>query len=185
MRTISRAAVAAIGLMVGVMALVTGGCGCTPGMDRFNVEVALDLSLAQRPGGPPQITVDLVGLNDTQVSAWSSKRMTEYWTPNDRLRAESKSFRREMTFGPGNAGPKRLEKSDPIWDTWKSRGAMHLFALAELPAAAADQPGDADGRRRILPLDRCRWDSRTETLQFVVQASQIECLTPPKPPEQK
>lgn len=172
-----------VGVLVGLISLVIGGCGCTPGMGRYNVEVALDPSLADRAGGPPQVTVDLVGLNDTQVSAWTNKSMTAYWTPSDRMRAEARGVRHEMTFGPGNAGPKTLSKTDPIWETWKSRGAMHLFVLADLPGASGDQPGDADGRRKILPLDKCRWDK--DTIRFQVQSSQIECLTPPKPPEQK
>lgn len=184
MRSFSGSAVVAgLGALACLLIPALGGCGCSPSMGKFNVEVALDPSLSERAGGPPQITVDLVGLNDTQVAAWTGKSMTQYWTPNDRLRVEAKSYQHEMSFGPGNASPKTLSKSDPIWEVWKSRQAMHLFVLADLPGAAGDQPGDADGRRKMLPLDKCRWEK--DTIRFVVQSSQIECLTPPKPPEQK
>lgn len=170
--------------MIVLGAMVLGGvvgCESGPSMGRYNVEVSLDPSLASRAGGPPQIMVDLVGLNDTQVAAWESKSMTSYWTTADPLRAEAKDYRKEMPFGPGQTAPQTLSKSDAIWNKWKERGAMHLFVLADLPGAKADAPGTADGRRVILPLDKRRW--KTDTIKIVVQNSQLNCTTPPEPPK--
>jgi hypothetical protein len=99
------------------------------------------------------------------------------------MRADSKSVRHEMSFGPGNKDPKTRSKSDPIWEAWKGRGAMHLFVLADLPGATGDKPGSEDGRRTKLPLDKCRWEG--DTIKIVVQNSQIVCTTPPKPVEAK
>lgn len=169
----------AVVLAAAAWAATLGGCESGPSMGRYTIEVSLDSALASRPGGPPQITVDLVGLNDTQVPAWTAKSMTAYWTPNDAMRLEAKDYRSEMTFGPGNAETKKLARDAGVWDTWKSRGAMHLYVLAALPGARGDRPGAEDGRRVILPLDKRRW--KKDTIRIVVQNSQLDCVTPPEP----
>jgi hypothetical protein len=96
------------------------------------------------------------------------------------MRGESKAYRFEMPFGPGNTAAKTLSKKDKMWDAWKARGAMHLFVLADVPGAQGDKPGSEDGRRLILPLDTARW-SKTSTIQILVQRTRVSCTTPPDP----
>lgn len=163
--------------------LLAVGCSSSPRMGRFDVVVAMDPELAGRPGGAPQVVVDLIAVNDTEMAAWSSMSMTEYWKPGGALRAESKQYRFEMPFGPGNTADKKLGRKDGIWQVWKDRGALHLFVLADLPGASGDRPGAEDGRRLILPLDQARW-TKTDTIQIVVQRTRAVCNTPPDPPKQ-
>jgi hypothetical protein len=164
--------------------LLTGlvGCASGPSMGRYDVVVTMDPELANRAGGAPQVMVDLVGVNDTEFQQWSGKSMTEYWSPNGAMRSESKTYRYEIPFGPGNAEPKTLSRKDKVWQAWKDRGALHLFVLADLPGAHGDKPGTEDGRRVILPLDKARW-TKTDTIQIFVQRTRVTCTTPPDPPK--
>ena len=165
-----------------VVAVVLGGCSTAPRMGKYNIEVSMDPELAQRTGGAPQVQVDLVGVNDTEYQRWVGESMSKYWAPNSDVRSESKLYRSEASFGPGNTATKVLKKNDPMWDTWKKKGAMHLLVLADLPGAQADRPGAEDGRRLILPLDKARW-SKTDTIKILVQRTRLTCTTPPDPPK--
>ncbi|MFM9996873.1 MAG: hypothetical protein ACKVU4_13860 [Phycisphaerales bacterium] len=156
-------------------ALLLGACS-GPSMGKYNIELTLAPDVASAPGGPPPISVDIVGLNDTQVGAWSGYRISRYWSPGDRLRSEAASFRVGRTFGPSSPGPQTLARTDPVWATWKQNGAMHLCVIADLPGA---QSGDTDLRRIVIPLDQRRWD--VETIKITVYRSQLMCTTPWKP----
>lgn len=165
-------------VVLGAVAVGLGGCGGSK-MWRGDVEVRPDSALVNQPGGAPTIRVDLVGVNDVDLSAWQAKSMSEYWQPNDALRT-SAEFKHTMTFTEGRTAPQMLAKKDPIWNEWKSRGAMHLLVLADLPGAHQDLPGDTDARRVVLPLDSSRWEANQQ-IKILLQRAGVRCETPPKP----
>jgi hypothetical protein len=169
--------VAGFGLLA-AMALGLGACGGAK-MWRGDVEVRPDSALVKQAGGAPTIRVDLVGVNDVDLGAWQAKPMSEYWEPGDPLRA-SAEFKHTMTFAEGRTAPQTLTKKDPIWNEWKSRGAMHLLVLADLPGAHQDLPGDTDDRRVVLPLDSSRWEAN-QAIKILLQRAGVRCETPPKP----
>jgi hypothetical protein len=67
-----------------------------------------------------------------------------------------------------------------LWQKWESQHATKLFILAGLPGHRPDAKKNADPRRRILPLDRCRWENKQQTIRCVLRPESIEVVTPPK-----
>ncbi len=165
-------------LVVGFGALMTG-CSCTPKMERFNVTVELDPELV-RADRVDTYKVHLVGVSDQRLGEWSGVPMSEYWAGTSGL-GDSASVR-EFVFSQTQREAMVITRDDPIWNVWAERNAMHLFVLADiyLPGKP-DLPGDADPRREILPLDRCKWDDQRE-LKFMVRRPRIVTLTSPPPP---
>ena len=164
--------------VAGALALGLGGCGGAK-MWRGDVEVRPDAALVNQPGGAPTIRVDLVAVNDVDLNAWQAKAMSEYWEPGDALRT-SAEFKYTMTFAEGRTGAQTLVKKDQIWNEWKSRGAMHLLVLADLPGSHQDLPGDTDARRKVLPLDSSRWEPN-QKIRILLQRAGVRVETPPKP----
>lgn len=167
------------------------GCG---GMGRFNVEIALDhQGFRKELNTVPSVEVNLVGVNASEFPVWQGYSVTKYWTPDDsqRVTAVRQQRARVFTFGEQPPFLHTLQKWDPIWDTWKGSGAMHLFVLSNYPRVASDVPGDADVRRVILPLSKRRWRSyawynrlfgfRKRLLHLEVTPSGVVNHTPPKP----
>jgi hypothetical protein len=163
------------------LAVGLGGCGGAK-MWRGDVEVRPAAALVNQPGGAPTIRVDLVAVNDVDLGAWQARPMSKYWEPGDDLRA-SAEFKYTMTFTEGRTGAQTLAKKDAIWNEWKSRKAMHLLVLADLPGPHDDLPGDADERRIVLPLDSSRWPPN-QKIRSVLKQAGVRCETPPKPPGQ-
>ncbi len=168
-----RSRAAAVWLTLGFLVLV----GCSPA---YHVVVSIDES-SWRPQGQgtiPSLEVDLVGVNDSEKSAWDQHPISKYFSPNDRLRSDADRY--TMTFKNDDLGPKTLEKGHAIWKEWTAKGAQWLYVIVNLPGIEQDQPGDSDPRRRILPLDKDKWKWGTNTLEIEIQSSIIRCNTPLK-----
>ncbi len=174
---------AVVVMMAAVIGIFLGGCG-SAGMGRYDVVLSMDQALVNQPGGPPNVTVDLVAVSDPELAQWSSKSVTDYWKPGDATRADASAYAKSFTFGPGNTGPFTLSKNDPIWDTWTKQKRQYLMILANLPGGHADMPGEADTRRKILPLTTDRWES-DQKIRVMVQRATLQVETPPKPLEAK
>ncbi|MCD6303485.1 MAG: hypothetical protein J7M21_00810 [Planctomycetes bacterium] len=167
--------------MMSLLAPLAGGCGTGP----FNVEVFLDQAdagLRDKIGAVRSIEVNLVGVNEIEYQRWQQMSMNAYWEPDNPIRASAKKI--VMTFGQGHDSKQTLKKNDPIWNVWlKQRKAKYLFVLAYMPWITADQPGQADPRRIILPLDIKRWDMYlwgSETIPIQLGAGGITALRQPK-----
>jgi hypothetical protein len=145
-------------LLIGAVCLawLLGGCSAGP----FNVEVLLDerdTGLQDKIGAVQSIEVNLVGVSDTDFTRWEQMSMNNYWEPDNRMRTSAIKY--VMRFGDGHPKKQKLSLNDPIWKEWiNKRQANHLFVLAYLPWLQEDKPGDADPRRKILPLERGRWE---------------------------
>lgn len=168
-----------------VLAFVAVSVGCGGArMGQYDIRVAMDPALARLPGGAPSVTVNLVGVNETGMELWNNKSMQEYWMPADALRRDAEQkFAYVMQFGPGQPEVRVLESDDPMWARWREAGATHLFVLADLPGTYEVQPGSADARRRVLPLDTRRW--RDDVIDIELQRSSIYVKTQVLPEPKK
>ena len=165
---------------IAVLAIVTlggiglAGCGCKSESKPYNVTVSLDPSFA----GKPVIEVHLVGINDAEDKFWNTYSMTRYWSSDDKLRQNAPRY--VMQFGPNKPDSQTLPADNNIWNTWLQRGATKLYVLAFLPEKFDDAPGDMDPRRRILPLDHCKWpQGEKQQIRVKLLPSNVEVETPP------
>jgi hypothetical protein len=158
-----------------VVGLVAGGC-CTHESKPYDVTVALSPAFG---ASKPAIEVHLVGVSDAEQSMWNTYSMSKYWQePNNPLRANANKY--VMNFGQGRPDAQVLRKADPIWEKWKAAGATRLFVLAFLPGRFEDAPADQDARRRVLPLDQCRWPQKDQQqIKVVLLPSNVSVETPP------
>lgn len=153
--------------LAGAMALgfVATGCSQTPRMGTYNVTVTSSEQLRDPASGKMiSVEVDIVGVSETERAQWSDKPLSEYFTPGDSLRQYADKH--TMGFTNETPQPRTLSAGDPIWGKWSSSSAHDLFILANLPGMA-DQPGDRDGRRLILPLDKARWNDKVIKVEIM------------------
>jgi hypothetical protein len=167
--------------MLGVLALLFAGCSsCKPGrpgpIGKYKIEVTLDDSLKSS-----SVLVDLTGVQSLSLPRWNDYDMAKYWREGDPMRRDAD--KKTLNFVSGQATTQSLEMTDAIWDKWKAKGVSHIAILADLPIAAASQPGNADPRRQILPLDQCSWPDKTKALKILVQRSGIVVLTASRSPK--
>ena len=158
-------------------ALMLVGCG-GKSIGKYNLELVLDKALEAQP---PSITVNVIAPPKAEEGRWRSMDMTEYWNPNNQMRADNKDRIKEFQFGPGDTGMKKLSESDPIWEKWA--GSEFIFVLARLPNASGS--GEQDHRRLILERDRAYWKD-VSTIKIGVKRSELSletAKTPPPPPK--
>jgi hypothetical protein len=126
----------------------------------------------------PVIEVHLIGISEADHAQWSQYSMSRYWQPNDALRRSAN--KKVMSFGSGRPDVHVLTADDPIWKQWLSAGATRLYVLAFLPRHFDDAPGALDPRRRILPLDQCRWKrKRNQTIRLTLLPTEVRVDTKP------
>jgi len=167
--------------------LALAGCGT---MGRFDVIVSIDeQGFRKAVNTVPSIEVHLVGVNDMEIKEWSTKSMTQYWEPDDGLRTTMvhKGYAHVMTYG--EAQPKRdiLYRWKGVWDLWEAKGSRNLFVLVNYPRGAQvkDAEGEADARRRILPLEKARWSGYfwgKRVIWIEAAPGGLICHSSPKPP---
>lgn len=163
-----------------VLAFLAGGCAPGP----FNVEVSLaekDAKLRDETGTLRSIEIDLVGVNESELERWKQMPISNFWKTDSPIRLGSRRF--VMAFGQGRSPKQALLKADAIWKTWiEERGAKYLVVLAYLPSIQ-DQPGEADPRRIILPLERGKWEWAAwgaDTIPIQLGTGGITLLRQPK-----
>jgi hypothetical protein len=151
------------------------GCSCDP--VAHNIKVTADEGLRDSSGNMKSVEVHLVGVNPSDKQRWDSVRITQYFSPGNKMRegADKKVFQ----FGGSAATSQTLAASDPIWKTWLSSGAKYVYVLAFLPGGAEDQEGTRDGRRQVIPLGSCRWSGNM--IDVRVRADRVSIETPMKP----
>jgi hypothetical protein len=174
--------------VLGPLALVGVLAGCGE-MGRFDIVVTLEKEGFRKTVGTiPSVEVNIVGINDVEYQEWVRKPMTQYWEPDDSLRTTTvrKGYTGVMTFGEEKPGRLVLFRRDPIWNDWEAKGARNLFILTNFPRVTQDQLGDADARRRILPLQKDRWAGYywgKRVIWLEVTPSGLICHTTPRPPQ--
>lgn len=154
-----------------LLAALSQGCGSRPEMAERNVVVSLD---------DPRVSameVNLIGANDTDFPRVANGGVDEYWNavrnekaPTDRKVIKLSQAKRSET----------LSRNDPIWQTWRSKGAMRLVAIAFIPGLSGSGQGESDPRRIILPLDKNRWKDLVD-IRIIATQSGLTCPTQPEP----
>ena len=97
-------------------------------------------------------------MNAANEGIWRRKRVSEYFSGQDELRASTAEDRVSFEFSQDDAAPKTLARNHPVWQRWKKSGVVYLFVLSNQPGQ--DQPGDNDPRRLILDLSSEKWAGR-------------------------
>lgn len=151
------------------------GCESVPTGKSYGLKVAVDKSLAGS-----SIQVNIIGANAvSDLPKWQTMSVTEYWQPDSPQRRDAEKV--VMKFGPGQPQEQTLSATDAVWQRWLP-SATYLVILVDLPGVSTDREGNADPRRLILPLDKKKWGSGTETIELRVQESGVRLLTPVKTP---
>lgn len=117
---------------VAVTATLLGGCGGTPkqkfGPHTLNLRV--DDSLRDSSGTLTSVEVDVVGVRGEEAALWASKPVSEYFSGSDALRAAASKV--TYRFTNDASGPRTLERTDPMWNTWQGAGCRDLYIIANL-----------------------------------------------------
>lgn len=163
-----------LALMLAVSA-IGAGCGSKPEMAERNVIVTLDESLARATA----VEVNLIGANATDYTRLSSRAVDDYWRDAATDRAPADRYIMKLS---GNDRTKTLMRTDPIWQKWRAKGAMHLVIIAFVPGLSGSGEGDRDPRRVILPLDKNRWKDLGD-IRVIVSQSGLSVPTQPEPPK--
>jgi hypothetical protein len=159
MKTMSR------GLMLlGLLALLAQGSGCAA--KRLNLTVEMDKSMTEA-GGVPSMEVDLVGIQEGELQKWNEYSMNAYWDPNDpnQMRRSAEDYTHHLRFGPDLPMVQVLNSKDAKWDSWAKRKAEYLLVLMDLPRTHDDKKGEADPRRKVLPLGEFKTDQVKVTIR--------------------
>ena len=151
-----------------------GGCsgGCKPGMKAFDVNLEVGPGLHNQT-----VVVDLTGVSTANEDDWSSVSLDQYFSTTDstqfRQSHRSQGLIHTMEFRAGDGEhTATLSRNDPIWQTWEAGNASWLYIVT--------QAGAANYKKR-LPLDKCRWDKETETLNIRITPAGISPQEAPLP----
>lgn len=156
-----------------VLTLLLASCETAPEPRAFAIQVTLDSTLVGT-----SVQIDFIGANQaTDLPKWQSYNLTEYWQPNNAFRRDAAKY--TMQFDRDKPNRQMLLANDAHWAEWLRTGAQNLVIVADLPGITGE--GNSDGRRLILPLDKNAWDSKTQTIEVLVQESGLKLMTPRKP----
>src|SRR4051812_26852174 len=127
--------------LVGILAIValSQGCSSKPEMAERNVVVSLDDTLARATA----VEVDLIGANESDFARVGTQSVDTYWRDVTANRAPADRYVMRLS---GSDRSKTLSRTDPIWQTWRAKGAMRLVAIAFIPGLSGQGEGERDPR---------------------------------------
>src|SRR5687767_13435187 len=137
--------------------LVWAGAGCSkaPKMQPLNLKIAPDPALKERGS----LRVHLVGVQDgDEVARLKAKDVGAWFSESDADRRGFQERIKELTFTSNQFGEQTLPASDPIWQTWKGNGALHLVVLSNMAMRGQRFDAQNDPRKRVIPLDAKFWE---------------------------
>ena len=153
-----------LALMSLAIAFFVNGCSTAP--KPWNISITKTT--------PASIQVDLIGITESEKQKWEGYSMDQYWSDGDLRRANSRPLTQTLT----KDHPWQISENDPKWQEWLDRGATELVIIANLPGKFP--PGSADPRLNFFPLDKGAWKAKNDTLEFEVQDTIVNSLTPQK-----
>ncbi len=162
---------------IATLALFTGCSSCKPGgppgqAQSYNLKLEPGASLKDS-----SVTVDVVGVNQSELPKWQTYSIKDYFKPGDPVRQDAPKFTAE--FIPGKQPTVVLKKSNPLWASWLKSGAQYLVVLADLPGVYREgKSGSQDPRRQLVPLCQCYWPDKTTDVVLKVQAGGVSLETP-------
>jgi len=170
---------------LGMVCLGAAMVGCE---GPYNVVVKLDdkdVGLKDNIGTARAVEINIIAVNDVELPQWEQVSMNEYWEPDNALRKSAKKI--VMKFGQDHPARQVLTRQDKAWKDWPDDyKRAHLLILASLPWIHKDQPGGADPRRIILPLNPWMYDwslwpgEEGKTIPILIQSGGLRCLRQPK-----
>lgn len=157
-------------LTVGLAGLLTSGCSILSSNKPRPWNVTITKTTVST------IKVDLIGVRLADKDEWSSRNLTEYFSPGSKVREEADKLSYNLKMGE----PVMLQMTDPKWTEWLKHGAQELLIIADLPGDPADFPaGLADPRRKFLRLRSKDWNpAKKNTLEIEVKQTSIWVNTP-------
>lgn len=136
--------------------------GCSSSLDTVNLQGSASVATSS-------VLVDVVGIGPNNQGL-KLLPVSKYWEGGAaQAKADAKSFR----FGPNSPQSYTIAPTDPIWKHWSDIGAKEVMVVADLPGVFPDLPGDADARRKILPIS-----AKSNTATIVVDKSGLVKSTP-------
>jgi hypothetical protein len=139
-------------LLLVLAGLFGGGCGDS--VKSYNLVVECDDAVANK-----SVTVDLIGATDLEKPEWESYSINKYWQPSDKKRGAAQ--KETVLFGPGKPKSYTFRLADPQWKSkwkqWQARRVTHLVVIADLSHITEDAMGNADPRRKTIPLNKKSW----------------------------
>lgn len=153
-----------VSLAFATAAALLAGCSATR-INTVNLQGSGSVSAAS-------VQVDVVGLNANSQTL-KALPVSQYWRGGAaQYKADTKSFR----FGPNSPQTYTIAPTDPIWKHWSDIGATEVMVIADLPGVFNDAPGDADPRRKVIPL--AAKGSKVTTATVVVDKTGLVRSTP-------
>ena len=138
--------------------------GCSTHLSTVNLQGSASVAAAS-------VQVDVVGLNPGNQTL-KAIPVPQYWRgANAQYKADTKSFR----FGPNSPQTYTIAPGDPIWKHWADTGATEVMVIADLPGVFSDLPGDADQRRKTIPISS---KSKSTSATIVVDKTGLVRSTP-------
>jgi len=117
--------------------VLLGGCASLR-----TVNVAADPAMSGA-----SVTVDVIPVTAASAGV-ETVSVHDYWEPGNPLR---KSIAHEtLQFGAGQPATQSVTKD------WSSLHAKKVAVLADLPGVFQDAPGDADARRKVIPVKNAK-----------------------------
>lgn len=164
-------------VLLGLCLIGAGACKGAPKMQALNLRVAPDPALKERGS----LRVHLVGVQDgDEVNRLRAKDVGAWFSESDTDRRGFQARIKELPFTTSQFGEQVVPAGDPIWQTWKSRGALHLVVLTNMAARGQRYEPTTDPRKRVIPLDSVKWEGVRE-VRVEVKESGIFVNPPPKP----
>jgi len=162
--------------ILGVLGMVglSQGCGSKPEMAERNVNVSLDESLVRATA----VEVNIIGANDSDFARVGTQSVDTYWRDVSAGRAPADRYVMRLS---GSNRNQTLSRTDPIWQTWRAKGAMRLVAIAFIPGLSGQGEGERDPRRVVLPLDKNRWKDVNQDIKIIASQSGLSSPTQPEP----
>ncbi len=115
--------------------------GCGSSLNTVNLQGSPTVTAAS-------VQVDVVGIGPNNQSL-KLLPVPKYWQGgNAQAKTDAKSFR----FGPNSPQTYTVAADDPMWKHWHDIGAKEIMVIADLPGVFSDLPGDADQRRKLIPI---------------------------------
>lgn len=159
---------AGLGMLMAAGVVVLAGCGdkARP----YHLLLECDEVVAKN-----SVRVDLVPVSQFELQDMEGYSVSKWWDPQDRKRA-SMADKITKNFGIGQPRSYLIKTSDPEikakWRDWLNRRVTHVIVLADLPGVTQDLPGNADPRRKIIPLNKKSLPD-TSAIRVLIQAGGV------------
>ncbi|RFC44875.1 MAG: hypothetical protein DVB28_000851 [Verrucomicrobia bacterium] len=96
------------------------------------------------------IQVDIAGVNQLERGIVEGAPISKYFQPGNTVRLGLQT--QAMRFGGDQPFSQSVTAESPVWKGWLAKKSVDIVVLADVPGVFDDLPGEADPRRKILPL---------------------------------